>query len=1662
MGLTVHHTLRSLFVLSIVSVAGLAPGRSATLTYHSPDAGQQLLLRRDGDRLVLVDQQSRAIVASAPAVSTRRVVIAGAANRNDTLTLDLSSPISLPQGIDYDGGARGWDTLVVTGGSVRKETVTQLTPHDGVFDLDGLALRYTNLEPITDTVPAALLTVNGTAGTDTVTITDGPGAGEATISSPTFESYSFANKTNVVFDGLGGDDGVTLNNPATAFNLDSFIIQNVATVEQTGTVHYPSFGVSATGLVNLPLTNDVANIEITTQTGDITYRDVDSVRIGGVSEALSGVRVTGDGSVILQTGDTLTLADTDGADIVRSGATSGNVVLQSDSDIVVTVNNKAIVSPSGLVSVTSGNDIRLGSTGAFDNDVLASGDVTLSAARDIVISGLAEVFSDAFGNGTGGTAAANAGRDFLLTNTLGPDAKFGSNGFGGGTVQVSAPGSVVLTAPSADALASATGPVSVTTSRLIIAPTSGISAQLVSVTSLGTLDLGSTTDAGAGLELSDPEVDRIVTPSLVLEAGNITATQPITFAGELTLRSGATFSASGAGSLNAPTLTFVDLGSSPRTWTVDAATITITPGSAIPYSGVTSLILTGGNAEDTFNVTPTPSTAITLGGRTPDLPTLPGDTLNVNTAGTTSPFLISAPSESGYEGSYTFGNRASITFADVETLNAAADLSISKSDAAVTETPGTPVTYTIVASNNGALGIGNAVVVDSFPPELASISWTCGATAGSTCPASGSGTLNALVNLAPGGTATFTVTATINPAATGTLSNTATVDVPAGTSDPDPANNLATDTDTLLVVTSLATSASGGIALGGQVHDTATLGNGSSPTGTITFNLFGPNDATCAGSPAFTDVAAVSGNGSYPSADFTPAQEGTYRWIASYSGDATNAPVTGACNDSNESVTVILLADLALAKTGPGSVAAGSNISYTITTTNNGPNAARNVTATDTLPAGTTFVSATPTQGSCSGTTTVTCSLGTIANGANATITLVVSTTGATPSSVSNTATVSSTATDPTPGNNSSTANTTVTASADVVVVKTGPGSVIVGNNITYTITASNNGPSAAQNVTVTDTLPAGVTFVSATPSQGGCAGTTTVTCTLGTLNNGASAVVTLVVSTSGAMPSSISNTATVSSTTTDPAPGNNSSTAMTTRGCPTLAATPAVLPPAIAGEPYSQTFTLTNGTAPVNFSLTGTLPAGLSFAGDTLSGVPTGRGAFAVTLEATDANSCAASFPYSVAVSRDRVLAVGAGAGGAAKVGAFGVHSWAPRLDVTAYASPFTGGVSVAQGDTNGDGLTEIVTGAGPGGTPLVRVLNGVTGAERLSFLAYDATMTSGIEVAAGDVNGDGIADIIAVPGYGGPPIVRVFDGLTGAGIRQFFGMPPAWSSGLHVGAGDVNGDGLADIIVGSGPFGPPLVQVFDGAGGALLGQFLAYDSNFQGGVYVAGGDVNGDGFADIVTGPGLGGGPHVRVFDSLTGDQIAGPLGGFFAYNPAFAGGVRVAAGDFDGDGFAEVITGAGPGASPHVRVWDGATGTETFGLYALDASSTAGVFVAGPPAARRMVIDLVQAGGGSPASMRIAGWALEETSATGPGTDAIHAWAYPVGGGPAVFVGAAASRVARADVAAVFGGEFLMSGFDFGGTLASGTYDLVIFVRNDTTLLFDMRRVVRITVP
>jgi hypothetical protein len=315
---------------------------------------------------------------------------------------------------------------------------------------------------------------------------------------------------------------------------------------------------------------------------------------------------------------------------------------------------------------------------------------------------------------------------------------------------------------------------------------------------------------------------------------------------------------------------------------------------------------------------------------------------------------------------------------------------------------------------------------------------------------------------------------------------------------------------------------------------------------------------------------------------------------------------------------------------------------------------------------------------------------------------------------------------------------------------------------------------------------------------------------------------------------------------------------------------------------------------------------------------------------------------------------------------------------------------------------------GADAGRLPLVNVYDTATGAVKYSFQAYDSTFKGGVRVAVGDVTGDGVDDIVTAPGPGAPPLIKVYDGTTGQLLTQFMAYDEHFRGGVYVAVADVNGDGHADIITGAGEGGGPHVKVFNGAWAVppiglpsqpapvmnplaatttgttagtttaattgtptatttgatttgttgtttttttpppvtpppldtttmLLQNFMAYDPRFLGGVRVAGGDVNGDGKADIITAAGPGGGPHVRVFSGATGQEIMG----FFAYASTFTGGVYVSAGDINGDGRAEIATGSGRLGFTQVKEYDG-TGALLRAFNAGDPRSLQGVRV------------------------------------------------------------------------------------------------------------------------
>jgi hypothetical protein len=208
-------------------------------------------------------------------------------------------------------------------------------------------------------------------------------------------------------------------------------------------------------------------------------------------------------------------------------------------------------------------------------------------------------------------------------------------------------------------------------------------------------------------------------------------------------------------------------------------------------------------------------------------------------------------------------------------------------------------------------------------------------------------------------------------------------------------------------------------------------------------------------------------------------------------------------------------------------------------------------------------------------------------------------------------------------------------------------------------------------------------------------------------------------------------------------------------------------------------------------------------------------------------------------------------------------------------------------------------------------------SGAEVVVVQPFEDAYVGQVVVTVGDLNGDGVSDLVVTAGVGGGPRVRVFSGVGFGTLVDFFGIPDEdFRGGARASVGDLDGDGWNDLTVAAGPGGGPRLTTWDGrrlagggAVGAITADFFAYEPGFQGGVFVTSGDLDGDGRAESIVGAGVGGGPRVRVF-AHPFDQPAAVRADFFAADPTDRGGVRVGADDADGDGQADVRTGPGEG--------------------------------------------------------------------------------------------------------------------------------------------------------
>ena len=316
-------------------------------------------------------------------------------------------------------------------------------------------------------------------------------------------------------------------------------------------------------------------------------------------------------------------------------------------------------------------------------------------------------------------------------------------------------------------------------------------------------------------------------------------------------------------------------------------------------------------------------------------------------------------------------------------------------------------------------------------------------------------------------------------------------------------------------------------------------------------------------------------------------------------------------------------------------------------------------------------------------------------------------------------------------------------------------------------------------------------------------------------------------------------------------------------------------------------------------------------------------------------------------------------------------------RANLTTNGISFTGPVPPSFGtniltrtavaDITGDGIPDLIAGAGPGGDSRLVVIDGATNRTLVDFAVYEKAFTGGVYVATGDVTGDGIPDVVVTPDVGGGPVVAVYDGarlargLVGdaAQVIRYFGIDdPMFRGGVRPALADFNRDGQAELVIAAGDGGGPRVTIWDGASVARvvapsqIANFFVFEPQVRNGVYVAAGDLDGDSVPDLAFGGGPGGGPRVRV--TPASQFISGlnklptiptvPSADFFAYDPVARGGAQVAiAGVEEGaPGPNKLIVGSGAGQPGRVRVYSASALTAATPLPELDLAAFGGAIV------------------------------------------------------------------------------------------------------------------------
>jgi uncharacterized repeat protein (TIGR01451 family) len=679
-----------------------------------------------------------------------------------------------------------------------------------------------------------------------------------------------------------------------------------------------------------------------------------------------------------------------------------------------------------------------------------------------------------------------------------------------------------------------------------------------------------------------------------------------------------------------------------------AVSTTVTPQAdiAVIKTGA-STVLAGGNLTYTITVTNLgPSTASNVivsdtlplsvtfvsasGGGTNNsgLVTWPTITSLANGATTNFTVTVKAPASGSFTNTAAatsstadpvpFNNDGSSANSTVSTtVTPQADIAVLKTGPA-TVLAGGNLTYTITVTNLGPSTASNLVVSDTLPLSVTFVSTSGGGT-------NNSGVVNwpVIASLVNGAATSFTVT--VKAPASGSFTNTASAT--SSTLDPVSSNNDGSGTGSA-VSTTVTPQADVAVLKTGS----STVLAGGNLTYTITVTNLGPSTASnvMVGDTLPLSVTFVSASGggtnngglvtwpSIPALANAVATSFTVTVKAPASGSFTNTasaisstpdPVPsnndGSAAGSSVSTAVTPQADIAVLKTGPATVLAGGNLTYTITVTNLGPSTASNLVVSDTLPLSVTFVGANAGGTNNSGIVTWP-TITSMANGGTTNFTVTVK--APVGGSFTNTALASSTTPDPFPSNNDGTSagsavSTTVTPQADVAVIKTGASTVLAGGNLTYTITVTNLGPSTASNVIVSDTLPLSVAIVGASGGGTNASGLVTWPTIISLVNGGAT---NFTVTVKAPVSGSFTNTASATSSTGDPVPSNNdgsgAGSAVTTTVTPQADIAVLKTGPAnvLAGGNLTYTITVTNlGPSPAsNIVVSDNLPGAVTFVG--------------------------------------------------------------------------------------------------------------------------------------------------------------------------------------------------------------------------------------------------------------------------------------------------------------------------------------------------------------------------------------------------------------------------------------------------------------------------------